>query len=62
MNHTAGVFCAVVSHPADTIVSVLNKEKGSTFLGVAKNLGFSGDLTAFLICVLGYTVLSLMMI
>lgn len=38
--YIAGVFCAVVSHPADTIVSVLNKEKGSTFAGVAKSLGF----------------------
>ncbi|ESN95457.1 hypothetical protein HELRODRAFT_185971 [Helobdella robusta] len=38
--YIAGVFCAIVSHPADTIVSILNKQKGSTFIGVAKNLGF----------------------
>ena len=40
--YIAGVFCAVVSHPADTIVSILNKQKGSTFLQVAKSLGFKG--------------------
>ncbi|XP_034497151.1 phosphate carrier protein, mitochondrial-like [Ailuropoda melanoleuca] len=38
----AGVFCAVVSHPADSIVSVLNKEKGSTTFGVLHRLGFAG--------------------
>uniref|UniRef100_A0A8C9A0E6 Solute carrier family 25 member 3 n=1 Tax=Prolemur simus TaxID=1328070 RepID=A0A8C9A0E6_PROSS len=37
-----GVFCAVVSHPADSVVSVLNKEKGSTALGVLRKLGFTG--------------------
>lgn len=26
--YIAGVFCAIVSHPADTLVSKLNKEKG----------------------------------
>merc|ERR1712128_359423 len=26
--YIAGVFCAVVSHPADTIVSYMNKEAG----------------------------------
>merc|ERR1712136_558155 len=30
VSYIAGVFCAVVSHPADSVVSVLNKEKGST--------------------------------
>jgi len=39
--YIAGVFCAVVSHPADTIVSKLNQQKGSSFLTVAKNLGFA---------------------
>ena len=38
----AGVFCAIVSHPADSVVSVLNKEKGSTALEVAKKLGWKG--------------------
>jgi len=40
--YIAGVFCAIVSHPADTIVSKLNKDKTATFMGVAKNLGFWG--------------------
>jgi len=38
----AGVFCAVVSHPADTIVSKLNQQKGSSFMQVGKSLGFLG--------------------
>jgi hypothetical protein len=38
----AGVFCAIVSHPADTVVSKLNQAKGSSALDVAKNLGFAG--------------------
>lgn len=25
--YIAGIFCAVVSHPADTMVSILNKQK-----------------------------------
>lgn len=28
--YAAGIFCAAVSHPADTVVSVLNKNKGMT--------------------------------
>jgi len=40
--YIAGVFCAIVSHPADTIVSKLNQAKGSTAVGVAKELGFAG--------------------
>ncbi|XP_037356632.1 phosphate carrier protein, mitochondrial-like [Talpa occidentalis] len=40
--YIAGVFCAIVSHPADSVVSVLNKEKGSTALGVLRRLGFWG--------------------
>jgi len=40
--YIAGVFCAVVSHPADTIVSKLNQDKGSTAADVAKKLGFAG--------------------
>jgi len=40
--YIAGVFCAIVSHPADTIVSKLNQAKGSTAAGVAKELGFKG--------------------
>ncbi|ELT95603.1 hypothetical protein CAPTEDRAFT_180307 [Capitella teleta] len=40
--YIAGVFCAIVSHPADTIVSKLNKEKGSSFGEIARGLGFAG--------------------
>merc|ERR1711931_468763 len=40
--YIAGVFCAIVSHPADTIVSYMNKAKGSTVGSAAKALGFSG--------------------
>ena len=28
--YIAGVFCAIISHPADTMVSILNKRTGST--------------------------------
>jgi putative uncharacterized protein GLEAN_15417 len=38
----AGVFCAIVSHPADTVVSKLNQEKGSTALEAARKLGMAG--------------------
>lgn len=40
--YIAGVFCAIVSHPADTIVSKLNQAKGSTAGDVARQLGFAG--------------------
>uniref|UniRef100_A0A8B9LXC3 Solute carrier family 25 member 3 n=1 Tax=Astyanax mexicanus TaxID=7994 RepID=A0A8B9LXC3_ASTMX len=40
--YIAGVFCAVVSHPADSVVSVLNKEKGSSAAQVLKRLGPKG--------------------
>merc|ERR1711884_20560 len=40
--YIAGVFCAVVSHPADVIVSKLNQDKTASFGAVAKNLGFAG--------------------
>lgn len=42
--YIAGVFCAIVSHPADTVVSKLNQEKGATALGVVKKVGFAGKL------------------
>jgi len=38
----AGIFCAIVSHPADTIVSKLNQQKGSSIAEVARKLGFAG--------------------
>lgn len=40
--YIAGVFCAIVSHPADTIVSYMNKSKGCTVGQAAKELGFNG--------------------
>lgn len=40
--YIAGVFCAIVSHPADTVVSKLNQDKSATAMSVAKNLGFAG--------------------
>lgn len=40
--YIAGVFCAVVSHPSDSVVSVLNKDQGSTSLEALKKLGFQG--------------------
>jgi solute carrier family 25 phosphate transporter 3 len=40
--YIAGVFCAIVSHPADTIVSKLNNEKGLTMAEAAKRIGFAG--------------------
>jgi len=40
--YIAGIFCAIVSHPADTIVSVLNKDKGSSAGDIIKRLGFMG--------------------
>lgn len=38
----AGVLCAIVSHPADTVVSKLNQAKGSTAVSIAKQLGWWG--------------------
>lgn len=40
--YIAGVLCAVVSHPADSLISKLNQAKGSTALEVAKAMGFAG--------------------
>lgn len=40
--YIAGVFCAIVSHPADTVVSKLNQDKGSTAVEAAKKLGMAG--------------------
>lgn len=43
--YIAGVFCAVVAHPADSLMSVLNKEKGSsTAFEILRNLGFGAVL------------------
>lgn len=44
----AGIFCAVVSHPADTLVSKLNnvsssvKGQGGGVVSIVKDLGFKG--------------------
>jgi len=44
----AGIFCAIVSHPADTVVSKLNNmskvqgETGSPIVKILKDLGFAG--------------------
>jgi len=38
--YAAGVFCAAVSHPADSIVSVLNKDKSATISGIIKERGW----------------------
>merc|ERR1711923_590667 len=40
--YIAGVFCAIVSHPADTLVSYMNKAKGSGIGDAARALGFKG--------------------
>jgi solute carrier family 25 (mitochondrial phosphate transporter), member 3 len=40
--YIAGVFCAIVSHPADVVVSKLNQAKGASALDIAKKLGFMG--------------------
>ena len=42
--YIAGVFCAVVSHPADSIVSKLNSQQGSSAIQAAKDLGMIGEL------------------
>ena len=42
--YIAGVFCAVVSHPADTVVSKLNNDVGSTPIQAARDLGMKGML------------------
>lgn len=38
--YIAGVFCAVVSHPADNLVSFLNNAKGATVGDVSINNHF----------------------
>jgi solute carrier family 25 phosphate transporter 3 len=45
--YIAGVFCAFVSHPADTMVSILNKRKGGGSAGsqvkeIYAEIGFAG--------------------
>ena len=46
--YIAGIFCAIISHPADTMVSILNKRSGSTLSTGAQvkeiyaEIGFNG--------------------
>ncbi|CAF1222169.1 unnamed protein product [Adineta steineri] len=40
--YIAGIFCAIVSHPADTIVSKLNNEKGLGLFDAVRRVGFAG--------------------
>lgn len=40
--YIAGVLCAIVSHPADSVVSVLNKTPEKGAMGVLKELGPKG--------------------
>ena len=39
--YIAGIFCAVISHPADTMVSIMNKN-GGTASSIYKDVGFAG--------------------
>lgn len=41
--YIAGIFCAIVSHPADTVVSKLNQSYGSSVYEVIKTIGFFGE-------------------
>jgi solute carrier family 25 phosphate transporter 3 len=43
--YIAGVFCAVVSQPADNMVSKLNATKGATVSGIYKEMGLVGLFT-----------------
>lgn len=43
--YIAGIFCAVVSHPADNLVSFLNNAKGASVGDAVKNLGLWGLFT-----------------
>ncbi|CAB3397930.1 unnamed protein product [Caenorhabditis bovis] len=40
--YIAGVFCAVVSHPPDTLVSKLNQDSGASIVSLTKKLGWKG--------------------
>nr|XP_043637794.1 mitochondrial phosphate carrier protein 3, mitochondrial-like [Erigeron canadensis] len=43
--YVAGVFCAIVSHPADNLVSFLNNAQGATAGDAVKKLGLVGLFT-----------------
>lgn len=38
--YIAGVFCAIVSHPADNLVSKLNAQKGATIGDIVGEMGW----------------------
>jgi solute carrier family 25 phosphate transporter 3 len=38
--YIAGVFCAVVSHPADNLVSKLNAQKGASAGDIVREMGW----------------------
>lgn len=40
--YLAGIFCAIVSHPADVVVSKLNKNPGTPVGEIVSKLGFKG--------------------
>ncbi|XP_065872677.1 mitochondrial phosphate carrier protein 3, mitochondrial-like [Euphorbia lathyris] len=43
--YVAGVLCAIVSHPADNMVSFLNNAKGATAADAIKKIGWKGLFT-----------------
>ncbi|KAK9837447.1 hypothetical protein WJX81_003524 [Elliptochloris bilobata] len=43
--YIAGVFCAVVSHPADNLVSKLNSQKGATISSIVNEMGWTALFT-----------------
>lgn len=43
--YIAGVFCAVVSHPADNLVSYLNNKKGATISQAVESMGVTALFT-----------------
>jgi solute carrier family 25 phosphate transporter 3 len=43
--YIAGVFCAVVSHPADNLVSKLNAQKGATAGDIVREMGWTALFT-----------------
>lgn len=45
--YVAGVFCAIVSHPADNLVSFLNNAKGATVGDVSAKLDVVSCLSLF---------------
>ena len=47
--YIAGIFCAIVSHPPDSVVSKLNSDIGSTPWQAAKDLGIIG--MRYVICI-----------